>query len=249
MPRKAIKCSYNNCNNIHKAGKEGGLCREHYLLETKNKNYTKKTKHGRPKNETLCKVKKCNKGYYCLDYCRAHYLKFKKYGDPLKIVHKTIHVDTCAVLGCPNQYFLKDYCEKHYWRNQRYGSPNVVKKNLEHSGKCDIKDCKNEYYAKNWCKNHYMIYEYARSGTTGDLALWIAMNNVRERDSNTCRWFGCGKSVKLHHVEIHVHHIFPQSEYPELKYEEKYMICYCKFHHAYWHEMRGDLQIANMIAN
>lgn len=59
--------------------------------------------------------------------------------------------------------------------------------------------------------------------------------NVRKRDNNTCQWNGC-KSNK----NIHIHHIFPKSEYPELKYIEKYMICYCKEHHSLFHQARGD---------
>lgn len=70
------------------------------------------------------------------------------------------------------------------------------------------------------------------------LDLQIAMNNVRRRDKNTCQWYGCGKNYK--DITIHVHHIFPKKEYPELILSEDYMICYCKFHHAEWHKARGD---------
>lgn len=242
-------CSYEGCFNVYNGSGRKGLCRKHYLIQTKDKNYTKETRHGRPKNDVLCKVKDCNKKYYCLNYCRPHYLKYKKYGNPTKIVHKNIHGDNCAVLGCSSLYFLKDYCEKHYWRNQRYGSPYIVKKNNEHQELCLAEDCKNIYWAKNLCKNHYMQYHFPKSACHDDIELYIAMNNVRKRDNNICQWYKCGKSPKDNHIIIHVHHIFPQSEYPELKYKEEYMICYCKFHHAYWHEMRGDQSVVNMIGN
>ena len=241
-------CKRNDCKNKYNGpNKEGGLCREHYLEATKDKKYTLLTKHGRPKNEQLCKVEECSKKYYCLDFCRPHYLKYKKYGDPLKVVHKTTHGDSCAVLGCLEPYYINDYCQKHYWRNQRYGSPYITHKNNENSGKCGIDGCKRKYYAKDLCKNHYMIFEYARSGSQGDLILYNAMNRVRKRDNNSCQWYKCRKSSKKDHIIIHVHHIFPKSEYPDLMYKEEYMICYCKFHHSYWHEMRGDLGIAGML--
>ena len=71
------------------------------------------------------------------------------------------------------------------------------------------------------------------------LFLFIAENNVKKRDNWSCRWYGCKRS-KYNHNTIHVHHIFPISEYPELKYREEYMICYCKEHHREFHEKRGD---------
>jgi hypothetical protein len=240
------KCTVEDCNNEFKGQGRSGLCREHYLLNTKDKKYTKETKHGRPKNESKCKVENCVKNYYCLGYCRAHYLKFKKYDDPLKIIHKTTHGESCAFLGCLEPYYLNDYCQKHYWRNQRYGNPSILNRDTEHSHKCSIEHCNKKFYSKNLCKNHYMQYEYARSGYSDDMELFLRMNKVRKRDNNTCQWYKCGKSPK-DKVIIHVHHIFPRSEYPELMYEEKYMICYCRFHHALWHESRGDTQIVKMI--
>jgi hypothetical protein len=62
------------------------------------------------------------------------------------------------------------------------------------------------------------------------------MNQVRKRDKHTSQWYGCGKKRGSH-----VHHIFLQSEHPELKYIEKYMICYCRSHHREWHKKRGDI--------
>ena len=94
--------------------------------------------------------------------------------------------------------------------------------------------CGKPVHAKGYCKNHYQSIENPRSKNHGDLQLWISMNRVRQRDGNKCKWYDCG--VK----PTHVHHIFPQSEYPELKYLEKYMISYCKNHHKQWHEFRGD---------
>lgn len=77
-----------------------------------------------------------------------------------------------------------------------------------------------------------------RSATHRPLEVRWAMNRVRKRDNNTCQWYGCGLTNKQ--TVIQVHHIFPISEYPQFEDVEKYMICYCKEHHAKWHEMRGD---------
>ena len=68
-----------------------------------------------------------------------------------------------------------------------------------------------------------------------------AMDNVRVRDSGMCQWYGCKATTN-----IHVHHIFPRYEYPELIMIERYMICYCAMHHKLWHTHRGD-RVSMMI--
>lgn len=163
----------------------------------------------------------------------------------------------CKLAGCGGKYLAKEYCIKHYYRNRRYGNPyQTTIAPCEPNKGCSIPNCKRIHYGKTYCHKHYnnLIY-YAnpkhRKRHVETSSLWkknnprtwfpdfrltFHMNNVRKRDGNTCKWYGCNKTT-----EIHTHHIFPQSEYPELKYEEKYMICYCRNHHAYWHEMRGDM--------
>ena len=104
----------------------------------------------------------------------------------------------------------------------------------------------NEYYARlkrekpeelrakwrKWHKNN------PRSSPRYSLEVQDAMNNARRRDKNTCQWQGCGLTYRQ--VPIHVHHIFPRSEYPELELVERYMISYCPNHHALFHRYRGD---------
>lgn len=77
-----------------------------------------------------------------------------------------------------------------------------------------------------------------QSNRSYPLELQFAMNRVRIRDKNTCQWYKCGLAYRQ--APIHVHHIFPINEHPELELEEKYMICYCANHHAMFHRMRGD---------
>ena len=115
------------------------------------------------------------------------------------------------------------------------------------------------YYKKNrekilaWGKKHSQLPEVKarrrlmerirnknnpRSNRSLSLDLQFIMNRVRLRDKQTCQWYGCGLTIR--EAPIHVHHIFPQSEYPELSHEEKYMICYCANHHVMFHRFRGD---------
>src|ERR1044072_6398729 len=161
MPSKT-KCVYENCGKILE-GKPPKLCREHYLLSTKDKKYTLGTKHGRPKNTGKCKVDSCKENNYSMGYCRPHYEKNKKYGDPL-IIKRQNNPDHCNFLGCNDICHAMGFCQKHYWRNQRYGSPYITHKQSEHEDHCNIEGCNELYYAKSYCRYHYSIYEYGRTG-------------------------------------------------------------------------------------
>lgn len=109
---------------------------------------------------------------------------------------------------------------------------------------CSIEGCGKKHEGRGLCRMHYRRKYENKSSTHFPLELQIAMDNVRIRDNNTCQWHNCGKTSG--EASIHVNHIFPRSEYPELELVEKFMICYCADHHRIWHIARGD-EYANLI--
>ena len=74
-----------------------------------------------------CKVEGCDNKHKAKGYCRKHYDKFLKYGDPL--FTKCCEIKKCKVEGCENKYLAKGYCKKHYYRFKRHGDPLIVQKN------------------------------------------------------------------------------------------------------------------------
>ncbi len=140
------------------------------------------------------------------------------------------------------------------WMRRRREDPIYVKKELERARKRyhnnpktreTSKKCARRWQLNNpekvrlnkriWNKNN------PHSSRRYSLELQLAMNNVRIRDNNTCKWHHCGLTKK--ETEIHVHHIFPRKDYPRLELVEKYMICYCKKHHRLFHSYRGDINL------
>lgn len=75
----------------------------------------------------ICKIVNCDKKQNALGYCKNHYYRFKRYGDPLYINPKHLHLETCTVDGCNNKYNSKGFCIKHYKRFLKYGSPYIVR--------------------------------------------------------------------------------------------------------------------------
>lgn len=151
-------------------------------------------------------------------------------------------IKTCELFTCDNQKKItRGLCEKHYARLLRHGSTdfNLRIKNR----KCSIKNCDRKHNCSGLCKLHYGRKIYAEKpipnwNTSWSKELKKAMYRVRKRDNNMCKWQDCNLNTNV--IRIHVHHIFPRSEYPELQLIERYMICYCVYHHFLFHKYRGD---------
>lgn len=236
ITKKDLKlCSVEGCNNKYLAK---GYCSKHY---------TRFIRHGSPlqggnfrkkynKTSTLeCLIENCDKPKRVGGYCSMHYERLRRHGDPLQVQQfQTI----CKIEGCKGKHESLGYCALHYER-LRNGTPLTQEKRVvDPTRGCVILNCNQPHWGRYYCKIHYMEHIGCdnKSWDYGDPILEIAMANVRIRDDNTCKWYNCSKKTT-----IQVHHIFPQSEYPELKYIESYMICYCRKHHKEWHKKRGDL--------
>ena len=70
----------------------------------------------------VCAVADCRGPHYARTYCRRHYARWRRYGDPLKLKQK--HRPrrgvrtTCAVPGCSAPHRARGLCHRHY-RNRR----------------------------------------------------------------------------------------------------------------------------------
>jgi len=159
----------------------------------------------------------------------------------------------CTYPNCKKIHCAKGYCTAHYSNLIRHGIPDTPSRkgtNLKHHI-CTRFGCSNPHIARGLCVNHYIKLpkekarrnnymqiwkkKTGRFSTFGTIELQKVMAKVRLRDKNTCQWQNCSKTDN-----IHVHHIFPRSEYPHLELEPKYMISYCREHHYIWHQHRGD---------
>lgn len=182
-----------------------------------------------------CFIEDCNKPRIKQNFCVMHYERNRRHGSPFTVKTRT----DCKIEGCNGKHNSLGYCEFHYERLKN-GTPLTQEKRIvDKTRGCSVLNCSNPHWGRYYCKMHYMKFlTFRQSRRKDDPELEFIMNLVRRRDNNTCKWQNCGKTSK--ETSIHVHHIFPQSEYPELKYREDYMICYCKKHHKKWHKSRGD---------
>jgi len=115
----------------------------------------------------LVNNQKCLLPYYSNNYCRKHYIAWKKYGDPLLVKRVPFTNPLCQVIEngevCnePSERRALNsnvgMCKTHYWRNFEYGDPTFMKRPTPKPrlGVCSIESCKKVDYSLGLCKIHY----------------------------------------------------------------------------------------------
>lgn len=186
----------------------------------------------------VCRYKDCWRKHLGRGYCKFHYERLRT-GRDLDMPRKIRDPNRgCKAEGCLRKHFGLGYCAMHKERFKR-GIP--MDKPIEihdSSRKCGVDGCKRKHFGKGYCRNHYLKIESPNTNIRmGDHKVQQVMREVKIRDGVRCKWSGCLKSGK-NGDRIEAHHIFPISEYPELRYEKRYMISYCKPHHDIWHSQR-----------
>ncbi|MFR9773031.1 hypothetical protein [Nocardia sp. SC052] len=75
----------------------------------------------------ICAIEYCNKPAVGRGWCRAHYTRWHRYGDPLASAPRAARALTCTVEDCERDAFKRDLCQLHYHREQRKGSAGQAK--------------------------------------------------------------------------------------------------------------------------
>ena len=107
--------------------------------------------------EISCSISECGRAAEVKGYCKRHYLKWYRYGDPLYgRTNQAVPTDrVCTVNGCGREYRASGYCSAHWSRFKLYGNPLVTK----HRKGCVVEGCEGEHMARGWCQKHYARFK------------------------------------------------------------------------------------------
>lgn len=100
----------------------------------------------------LCTVDGCENKHVARGYCRTHYYRFKRYGDPLEIrqIQQNNTDGNCKIKECDRKHYAKGYCKFHHYRWERYGDPLYKRPTT-----CKMKGCNKRIEAHGLCQMHY----------------------------------------------------------------------------------------------
>lgn len=156
----------------------------------------------------LCEVDGCNEKHVSKGYCRTHYYRFKRYGNPLEVkeVQSKNGDGSCKVSGCAKVHQGHGYCKMHLYRFQKYGDALKVQTFPEY---CKVKDCGEKHYGKGYCSLHHTRWK-----THGDPSVvMIKRNHPCSIDGcdNKNRRYGYCKEHQKHSELYRVRHRFYSS--------------------------------------
>lgn len=95
-----------------------------------------------------CSVDGCGGIYHSKGFCKKHYERFRKHGDPLR---KRKTRPMCDVEGCDQPHYCKGFCAKHHWRFKTHGNPLVTTR----KSVCEIEGCNRKHYGRGLCAMHH----------------------------------------------------------------------------------------------
>ena len=81
-----------------------------------------------PSRPTECSIEGCEKPVNARGWCKAHYYRASRYGDPLAVDKRRNPdprppkpIKVCSIEGCERKHYGKGWCENHYARWRRTG--------------------------------------------------------------------------------------------------------------------------------
>jgi len=104
-----------------------------------------------------CILEDCTRPSRSRRWCKKHYARWRKHGNPLFCLYQVQHEETCSVEGCDRLYHAKGFCYMHYERNKIHGYPGTAEPlcQLQHPDTCSIEGCDRPYDSKEMCQIHY----------------------------------------------------------------------------------------------
>lgn len=113
----------------------------------------------------VCEIDGCSRAHWGRGFCRAHYTRYLRYGDPRPdqpVQEKSPQAPLCTVLNCANNPKAKGLCTGHYERLNRLGTalPEVPLQPNRVDAPCAVDGCTRTHYAKGRCNLHYRRVKY-----------------------------------------------------------------------------------------
>lgn len=100
-----------------------------------------------------CSIEGCEKKHYGQGWCKAHYLRWWKHGDPN--ISKRRQAGTCSVEGCDRPGYGNGYCASHFGRWMRNGDPLAGRYRMSTDGPCLVDGCNKPRHGKGYCNDHH----------------------------------------------------------------------------------------------
>lgn len=107
-------------------------------------------------SKPTCSLAECGRPYHCKNFCRMHYNRYVRHGDPLVVKYKQGAVSNnapCIIDGCDKPYQSRKMCPQHYQRWRKHGDPGLGASSYPVG--CAVDSCNKSHYAHGLCSAHH----------------------------------------------------------------------------------------------
>lgn len=140
-------------------------------------------------SDATCSLGDCDRPHYAKGYCRPHYFRWSRFGDPLAgtpIRRRKETRGTCSVKDCHRPHYCQGWCQSHYNRWKKHGdvrSDIPVESRNSRNGTCRVRGCDRPIRRRLLCNAHGR-----RERLFGDVMAHIPL---REVSNGKCSVPGC----------------------------------------------------------
>lgn len=104
--------------------------------------------------QATCCIDGCNKPHQARGWCRMHYSRWRRHGDPLYVLRQRAE-GNCAVERCHKTAVARGWCKAHWQKWRKYGDPTASVPTKEIAS-CSTPDCTNRARARGLCHRCYV---------------------------------------------------------------------------------------------
>lgn len=156
-----------------------------------------------------CAISDCQNRIYSRGWCRAHYLRWQRYGDPTQGLPR---YTVCTVEGCDDKPYARSWCNRHYLRWRTYGNP--LGGRADQRDTCLVDDCERPPHRRALCSPHYQKLLKYGDPLTGK------SESVLPQSQEECTVNGCQRRIRARgwcsaHYRRWQHHGDPLGGPPE----------------------------------
>lgn len=98
-----------------------------------------------------CIIDNCQREVACRGWCQAHYMRYRRHGDPLG--GRPERPEICSYANCTSRHYANGYCRLHYVRANAgtdLGKPLPIRQDG-----CNVKDCDKPHTCLGYCNTHW----------------------------------------------------------------------------------------------
>ncbi len=147
-----------------------------------------------------CRIKDCDSDYYSTEFCKKHYDKNRRHGDPLykEVILKGT---PCPVGSCGKPIWVNGMCSMHNRRKQRHGDPLFINPKCNRDGKYIDRAHKK---SAAWKRANPDVNNAFNTARKRQIKL-ASLNDIKANDV-TEFYLACPESMQVDHI-IPINHI------------------------------------------